>query len=226
MEKITLTCALYLAWSTSFCLADLSDIGPFIGDASDDFESYPAFTGGFSTLGIFGGDVTLNQLSQGAIKIELSSTLIFQGQTDTVLPRSPQQIMGQLGPMEWIFNKPVSRLGGYIDNNSFEDHVNFDFFDANGNLIESTVATTFWASDVWTWNGWESDVPIHRAVSAGNNDILLNGFIWYDDWEVSFATIPEPTGTTALLFCLAIGAFRRRQRKISRWGASSNNRTN
>ena len=215
MKISTLFCSMILIWPVSFCQGDFGPVGPFTGDRSENFSSFQGGTGGFLELDIFGDAVTLFGLDGAAIKIEFQSTLIFQGRSDTVVPRSQPVFMGQLGIMEWQFNQPVSKFGGYFENNSFADDVTFEFFDVNDDLIAEVVGTTMWSSDVWTWNGWESDVPIYRAVSTGNNDVLLNGFIWYDDMEIQFATIPEPTHFTVLGLALVLGTnFRRRPKQF------------
>ena len=211
--KISTFCSLLiLVWPVSFCQGDFGPIGPFTGDRSENFSSFQGGGGGFLSLDIFGDAVTLFNLTDGgAIKIEFQSTLIYQGQSDTVVPRSQPVFMGQLGTMEWQFHQPVSKFGGYFENNSFADNVNFQFFDANDNLIADAVGTTLWASNQWTWNGWESDVPIYRAVSTGNNNALLNGFIWYDDMQIQFATIPEPTQFAGLGLAVLCGILVRRR---------------
>jgi hypothetical protein len=195
--------------------ADLVDVGPFTGDQSENFSSFPGGTGGFLTLDIFGGNVTVNNLTPGgAVKIEFSSTLISGGNMDTVIPRSAPVMMGQLGVMEWVFDTPVSMFGGYFENNSFVDNVTFEFYDANNNLIGTRLGITLAASGVWTWNGWQSDVPIHRIVSFGHNATLLNGFIWYDDMEIRFATVPEPATPAIAGLLASFGAIvRRRSRR-------------
>ncbi|MGI9519215.1 MAG: hypothetical protein ACR2NP_19340 [Pirellulaceae bacterium] len=197
-----LFCCLY---ASAGCTANIVETGPFTGDQSEDFTEFQGGAGGYQTLDIFGSAVTINNLTDGgAIKIEFSSTLIVGGQSDTVVPRSNPVFMGQLGILEWDFHQPVSRFGGYFENNSYSDNVTFEFFDVNDNLIGSVVGETLAASDMWTWNGWESTIPIHRAVSTGNAVTLLNGFIWYDDMEITFATIPEPaSGLLAGLVVIA-----------------------
>jgi hypothetical protein len=39
----------------------------------------------------------------------------------------------------------------------------------------------------WTWNGWQSGVPIHRVVITGKDAEFYHGFIWFDDIEVAQA---------------------------------------
>ena len=212
--RLLAACLCMVFWQGPL-VGDIVETGPFTGDKSEDFSGFGFGGGGFLTVDIFGGSVTLNALTVGgSVKMEASSTLIVGGQSDTVIPRSPFIMMGQLTVMEWVFNDPIEKLGGYFENNSFEDDVTFEFFDQQDNLIDTKIGSTPWALDTWTWNGWESDVPIYRAVSTGNNATLLNGFVWYDDLEISFAqVVPEP-GQVTLLSLLLIGvAARRRNRR-------------
>jgi hypothetical protein len=68
-----------------------------------------------------------------------------------------------------------------------------DFYDANGILLDKETALVPKAAQAWTWNGWESEVPIGKIVVTGNDAGFLNGFIWYDDMEVVAAPVPEPS---------------------------------
>ena len=215
MKRLTILFLLTFTWPLSNCVADLVSTGPFTGDKSETFSSFGGGAGGYSSLDIFDGDVTITNLTDGgAVKIEFSSTLIFQGRSDTVVPRSFPVFMGQIGIMEWTFHQPVSAFGGYFENNSFEDDVLFDFYDRNGALIDSVVASNPWAADRWTWNGWESDTPIHRIVSTGNNATLLNGFVWYDDMEIRFSTVPEPGSLTLAGICIFGGLLTCRRTRV------------
>ena len=215
MKRSTLLCSMLMLWPLSISQADFTEIDPFIGDRFESFSAFQGGTGGFQSLDIFQDTVTLfNLTSGGAIKIEFSSTLIFNGQSDTVNPRSLPVFMGQLGVLEWHFHQPVSKFGGYFENNSFADDVTFEFFDVNDDLIASVSANNPWAANEWTWNGWQSDIPIHRAVSTGNNPTLLNGFIWYDDLRLQYAPkIPEPSPFLLLGLVLAKFANDRHRRK-------------
>jgi hypothetical protein len=107
-------------------------------------------------------------------------------------------MVGQLGISEWEFNSPVVQFGGYFANNSRFDDARIDFFDENGALIDSVTATVPKARFPldWTWNGWQSDVPIKSFVVTGNDTVFVNGFIWFDD--VQATPVPEPSSLILL----------------------------
>ncbi len=213
MKLVYLLIPVLLFFCPSMGSADFTPIGPFTGDRSENFDAFGGGGGGHLTLDIFDAAVTLNMLTDGgAIKLEFGSTLIVGGQSDTVSPRSAPTMMGQLGILEWNFNTPVSQFGGYFENNSFADHVEFEFYGGGGQLLASVTGNTLASADTWTWNGWESDTPIYRAVSTGNNAALLNGFIWYDDMQITFAQVPEPTAGLVLAGAALLGVTRRRTR--------------
>lgn len=180
------------------CSADIISIDPFTGDRSEDFSSFMGGQGNLPSLEIFGGDVTLMAGAGGSVKVEFSS---LRG-GDLVIPRSPQTMVGHFLPMNWNFHTPIVQFGGYFENNSRFDDIIVDMYDAQNQLIGSVVATAPKDAQAWTWNGWRSDIPIHRIVTTGNDVDFFNGFVWYDDMEITYAAIPEPN--SAGLFC-AIG---------------------
>jgi hypothetical protein len=92
-------------------------------------------------------------------------------------------MLGQLGISMWRFTTPLTQFGSYFANNSRFDDAQVDFYDEYGNLIDSVTATVPNSGD-WTWNGWESDVPIMYIVITGNDQEFFNGFIWFDDVQV------------------------------------------
>jgi hypothetical protein len=85
---------------------------------------------------------------------------------------------------------PISRFGAYFQNNSRFDDATVDFYDVDNQLIGSVTATVPKSLRAWTWNGWQSDVPIRRVVVTGNDTAFLHGFIWFDD--VTVTTVPPP----------------------------------
>jgi hypothetical protein len=171
-------------------------IDPFVGTSSENFDN-TGVEGATQTLNVFGGLATIQNLtSGGALKVELSSSL--DGVQE--FPRSTPWMVGQLGIARWTFATPVSEFGGYFANNSrFPDAV-IDFFDRGGSLIGELSATVPDAALTWTWNGWRSDTPIGSIVMTGNDVGFLNGFIWYDDFQltVASAAVPEPASWALL----------------------------
>jgi hypothetical protein len=186
-------------------------VGPFTGDHSDDFDTlgFP-FGSAHTSVTIFGGFGTVRKLTEGSIKYEFDST---RG-GDRVINRSNPAMIGQLAVSEWTFATPVARFGGYWENNSRFDDARVDFYDAGGVLFDTETAAIPRLAQSWTWNGWESEVPIGRVVVTGNDVEFLNGFLWYDDMEVTAAPVPEPS--TGLLAAGAgaalLGVYLRRRR--------------
>ena len=192
-------------------------VGPFTGDHSENFDALGfSFGSAHAQMTIFGGFGTVRKLTAaGSIKYEFDSNL----GGDQVNNRSNPAMIGQLSISEWTFDAPLSRFGGYWENNSRFDNARVDFYDAGGLLFDTETATVLKAAQTWTWNGWESEVPIGKVVVTGNDAGFLNGFIWYDDMEVVAAPVPEPSavllaGVTgyALLRVLS----RRRRSSIAR----------
>src|SRR5947209_3211738 len=98
----------------------LVPIGPFTGTYHENAENLgQGGAGGHAQLNVFQGfGLVRNTTPGGSIKLEFSSQL----GSDLVVPRSPQLMVGQIGISEWTFNTPVSRWGGYWENNSrFDD---------------------------------------------------------------------------------------------------------
>jgi hypothetical protein len=168
----------------------VTSVGPFTGSHSENFDSlgFP-FGSAHSQMTIFGGFGTVRKLTEGSIKYEFDSNL----GGDQVNNRSGPAMIGQLAISEWSFDTPVSRFGGYWENNSRFDDARVDFYDASGVLFDTETALVPKIAQAWTWNGWESEVPIGKIVVTGNDVGFLNGFIWYDDMEVVAAPVPEPS---------------------------------
>ncbi len=181
--------------------ADIIAIGPFTGSASDTFDQYNTNMA-VQVLDVFDGLGTISNLTEdGAIKVEWSSN--FNG--DLVTPISGM-MMGQLGIGQWDFNTPVTRFGGWWENNSGQDDATLEFYDVNNNLIGEMIADVEVNAQQWTWNGWEFDTPISRIVVTGNG--IINGFIWYENMQVDFV----PTPGAIALFGVA-GMYSRRKRR-------------
>jgi hypothetical protein len=180
--------------------ADITPIGSFVGDASDNFDQHTTIMTEQS-LPVFDSMGTLENLSAGgAIKVEFSSQ--FLGHQVVSITG---MMAGQLGVAQWVFNTPAVRFGGMWENNSGTDDATVEFYDVNDNLIDTVIADVPFGVG-WTWNGWESDVPFTRIVVTGNG--VVNGFLWYENMQVTFVPAP-PAG--AMLLLAAFGSRRRRR---------------
>jgi RNA polymerase sigma factor (sigma-70 family) len=166
-------------------------IGPFPGTPSEGFD-HLGLAGAQQLVRILGGTATVSNLTHGgALKLERSSSL------DGVLvtPRSSPLMLGQLGVSEWVFNPPLIKFGGYFANNSRFDDATVDFYDTSDTRVGSATASVPKGNRGWSWNGWQSEVPIHRLVITGNDAGFLHGFIWFDDMQVTPAP-PQPCTIT------------------------------
>jgi hypothetical protein len=192
------------------CHAAIISLSPFQGTASENFD-HLGLTGAQQLITVLGGNATVSNLtSGGALKLEFSSSL----NGDQVVPRSSPLMLGQIGISQWVFQTPLTKFGGYFENNSRFDGATVDFYDVNNQIIASEIVNDPNAAQTWTWNGWQSDIPIHRMVVTGNDVGFLNGFIWFDDVQ-TVAIVPEPQSIPFLL--VSGGLFHRfgRRRRVS-----------
>ena len=192
--------------------ADITSIGTFTGDVSDHFGGLAGGPVHPQTVLIFDGHATASNIHpEGALAVLSNST---RGQTngDTVNARTSPVMLGQIGITQWDFATPLSQFGAYFENNSRFDDVIVDFYDTNLDLIGTRTATTGANDQFWTWNGWHSDTPISRIVTTGNDTEFFGGFVWFDDAEIQFASVPEPT-TLGFVSLLSLTILMRRQKQ-------------
>lgn len=118
----------------------------------------------------------------------------------SISPNSLPLLYGSAsGATEITFDQPVSRFGGQFATHSPAPDATFEFYDANGALLLSTVASIP-ADCTWRWLGWRvaGGAPIKRVVVDG---LYSGGFILMDDLEADFPLAqPQPyctSGTSA-----------------------------
>jgi RNA polymerase sigma factor (sigma-70 family) len=164
----------------------IAQLGPFQGTASEGFGALgvEVTQQGISILGNMA--TVSNVTDRGALKLVAGSSM---GGV-LVTARSPSFMLGQIGISEWVFSTPLIKFGAYFANNSRVDDAKVDFYDVNDTLIGSQTARVPKSLRGWTWNGWQSDVPIHRLVVTGNDAGFMHGFIWFDDVQVVAAPLP------------------------------------
>ncbi|MCA9289511.1 MAG: hypothetical protein KDA25_00180 [Phycisphaerales bacterium] len=188
--------------ATGAARADIIAIDPFDGALTDTFDQWNTNQAVLS-LPVFGGFGALEVLSAGgAIKVEFSSTFL----NDPVVPLS-DMMAGQLGIAQWVFDTPLTRFGGWFENNSGASDATLEFYDASDTLIGTMIADIPVDAQTWTWNGWQSDVPFSRIVVTGNG--VINGFIWYENMQAD--PVPAPAALTVIGGGLMLGTRRRRR---------------
>jgi RNA polymerase sigma factor (sigma-70 family) len=173
----------------------IAQLRPFRGAASEAFDALGAEVTR-QGISILGGMATVSNLTErGALKIVAGSTM---GGVP-VTARSPSGMLGQIGISEWVFSKPLTKFGAWFANNSRFDDAKVDFYDANDRLIDSARARAPKSFRGWSWNGWQSRVPIHRVVITGNDTGFMHGFIWFDDVQVVTAPQPPAGGLAGMI---------------------------
>lgn len=179
------TCAL------THAAGQTTPIGPFTGDRSDPLN-YPGTTI-VARFPLFEHTGALRSHDgRTAIHYLLNDTFL----NDVVTPRTGTHILGfTQGPGVFEFDPPVRRFGAYFNNNSGADDATVVFRDAGGAIIDTEIATVPFRGNVWVWNGWQSTTPIASATVTGNG--VINGFLWFEDLEISY--VPEPAGLGGLL---------------------------
>src|SRR3954467_14795784 len=104
-------------------LATITNVGPFTGTLRENFDEFPTDTA-VRFLNLFNNQARITvEGDANSIKLEFSSQL----GTDLVTPIS-RLMCGQLGIADWTFTTPVSRFGGYWENNSHADNATAEFF--------------------------------------------------------------------------------------------------
>lgn len=113
---------------------------------------------------------------------------------------SPPLMCGSAtGAVEITFDQPVARFGGRFATHSPTPDATFEFYDANGVLLLSTLASIP-ADCTWRWLGWRvaGGAPIKRVVVDG---VYSGGFILMDELQADFpVSQPLPyctSGTSA-----------------------------
>lgn len=192
----TVFAAAALALVPACCVADITPLAPFVGERREPLNG-PVGPFGFTivaSLDVFGGAMTITTPHFPATLVHYFLGSSLSG--DPVSARTGQYVLGTTeGPQEWLFPTPIRRIGSYFNNNSGANDATVEFFGAAGQPLGTRVANIPAPGNTWTWNGWESDVPISRMRITGNG--ALNGFIWMDDMELSFT--PAPASGAVLL---------------------------
>ena len=184
MKKLMI-CALALVLSTESAFADVTSVEPFEEHAFENFTSLIGTPIHVSSVSVFDDSVTVTNLTDGG-SIFVASGSSLGG--DQVNAYSPPLAIAQLGISEWQFSEPIVRFAAYFENNSAVDDAVIEFFDDQDNLLGSSEVMVSASGQQWVWNGWESGTPIHKIVVTGNNDTFLNGFIWFDDVQIAYAS--------------------------------------
>ena len=107
------------------------------------------------------------------------------------------------GLLEFVFDQPVSRFGGYFATNGSVSDGKVSFYDPQDALISTEVLSIPKGCD-WHWNGWETvlqSTEIARVEIVGNHP--NGGFAQLDDLQVD--QIPDFLSGSPDLISLSTG---------------------
>ncbi len=168
--------------AASSCLAQVTPVGPFVGDAQEGFEALPS--GFVCQYTLFGGGGDMTEIAGGC---GLHNTSGW-GFGCSIFPHGGGRLFGSAGAAVQIkFNPPICAIGGWWGTNVPPEFSTGDgkiaFYDINGNHIHSDAIVSP-PNCTWTWNGWESTTPIGRVEIYGGN-VFGGGFQMIDDMEIT-----------------------------------------
>lgn len=152
----------------------VTPVAPFAGELTEGFEGRPRSQTTCLSGGVFNGEAELC-----ATTSVISTTNVF---ACSITARTGGRMFhSTFSPATFTFNEPVMRFGGYFGaNHGGEPGADVEFFDSAGNLIGVGDAVIP-ADCSWTWNGWQSDVPVTTIVVAGRGAPGFGGQIQMDD---------------------------------------------
>jgi hypothetical protein len=169
-------------------------IGPFVGTHQEDFEGPQVIFTPCMPAGVFGGTAQLCDIAGSGCH-----TTTGWGFMCTIFAYQNTYFFGSAGgPVEYTFNTPAYRFGGYFGTNAGTADATIDFYDAGNNLIGSVTAGIP-ADCVWYWQGWSITGGASRIVVTGLNP-FGGAFVDMDAMEVDY----NPSGPTPpVVYCTA-----------------------
>lgn len=195
--------ALAFASIAGVASASVTTIGPFTGDAWENYETIGPPGGTNGPAEIFGGEATTYDQNANFLMIA-TSLFSFISQTE-ILPYNGNIMGGYVTGQAVIeFDTPVTAFGGYFGTADVHTDSVINLYDGNGSLISSEPMN--FELGEWNWHGWSSDTPISRVEIQGSPTPGLP--IVMDDLQVSY--IPAPA-TGALIGLVGLAGVRRRR---------------
>jgi hypothetical protein len=199
-------------------------IGPFNGDLTEGFESFP---GPFQSapFSIMGGSTTLSvspnnhpfiyHVDPGGLftfpcQLGSSTANAFQSSAQ---PASGSQGLGIFNSsggtiVSITFGQPCNDFGGNFGTYTFAgpEQCSVIFFDGSNQQIGLAQSFSYDHSSsgdgVLDWHGWSSTVPfLSVQIFLGSN---LSAFAALDDLQANLATVPEPESSAILVGCILV----------------------
>ncbi|MBK8177586.1 MAG: hypothetical protein IPK67_01490 [Planctomycetes bacterium] len=182
----------FLVLITGAASAQIVPEPPFVGQQSDSFET--------QTSGIFTPCIQGRVFNNTADLCDPAGSMAHittsWGFMCSIFPQSGAKLFGSGGgPAIYTFDVPATRFGGFFGTNAGVPDATIEFYDTNGNLISSHLATIP-ATCGWTWNGWRvTGGSAIKSIKIIGLNSFGGGFIDLDSMEVDYGT-PCPLPTT------------------------------
>ena len=212
--------------------AQLSAVGPFVGNTSEHFESFtdfvhtsPIFSFEPSPASVFGGTATLTGANLFVFNPGAGSNFRLGSSGDDAMPTDGAQGMGSAfgGASTVTFNQAIRGFGGYFGARTgvsltrptmavFPDPATFvlSFFDSANNQVGATQSWTYsrtgFADGLLEWHGYFSTTPFTKVVIDAPGTAFA-----YDNLQA----VPEPGVLVSLIGAGTVGgllAIRRRRK--------------
>ena len=209
--------------ASQLCFGGITTIGPFAGDFSESFESFPAgpIPGTSTELSGPASILSGQGILTGVHTIAFNPTYVWNstggfslGTNGTAVPFDGLQglalnSVSTFHPtVRFEFPTPVTDFGGYwvhAKTSTQGGPVDLTFYDATDTVIGTDDFTyTSSLGGVSEWYGWNSTTPIGAVEFTGF-------FAGVDGVQIK---VPEPS-TCIFLTAAALGTLRRRQLNIS-----------
>ncbi len=178
---------------TGAASAQVNPVGPFTGDLQEGFESFPKAV--VPQLACFGGGATANQVGGLQGLYTINAWFYFGG----IFPHSGGMFMGGTSGVivEWVFDQPARRFGGYFGTNYSQPGATATFYDEAG-AVMATLPVACPNGGQWAWSGWEATgAPFKRVLITGSDP--GSGHIMHDDLELTMdSCYPDCNGVGGL----------------------------
>ena len=186
--------ALVAGFGPSVSAAQISLVPPFVGQASESFETQPAMQVDPCVV----GRVFQNQADLCAPACNCVTIVPAWSGSCTVFPHTGSRLAtAQAGPLEFTFDRPATRIGGYFATQIGVPDVLIRLY-GPCNVLLGTFQLPLAANCAWSWYGFQSGVlPFERMTIETATG--LGSHVQIDSFEADF-TLPMPVPFT---YCTA-----------------------
>jgi hypothetical protein len=167
-------------------------IGPFTGQQQEGFEGPQVVFTACMTNRVFNN--TADLCTPGSTGCLTTTGWSFQC---VIFPNGGSWFFGSAGCyVEYTFDNPATRFGGFFGVNSGFADATVDFLDSNGALI-GTQTASIPADCQWHWNGWSIPGAGAKTIRITGLNPYCGGFVDMDDMEADYTAAGPATYCTA-----------------------------